>query len=61
METASHVKLEPGTKVRILNPVLVGTVTEVADKPSWFDEFWHTIQTKHGKFKHLGCCLEKMD
>jgi hypothetical protein len=60
METAAPAKFQPGTKVRILNPVIVGTVVEVAEKPAPSGEYWHTIETKYGVLKHLGPCLERL-
>jgi hypothetical protein len=60
MATAAPKKFEPGAQVRILNPVIVGTVKEVSDKPGLFGEYWHTIDTKYGPLKHLGRCLERL-
>jgi hypothetical protein len=60
MVNTSPKKFQLGAKVRILNPVIVGTVTEVADEPGLFGEYWHTIETKYGKLKHLGRCLEQL-
>lgn len=53
-------KFELGAKVLILNPVIVGTVTEVSGEPGSFGEYWHTIETKYAQLKHLGRCLEQL-
>lgn len=58
--TAPPAKLEPGTKVRILNPVIVGTVVAVAEEPAASGEYWHTVETKYGVMKQLSQCLERL-
>jgi hypothetical protein len=60
MPTATPRKFEVGAKVLILNPVIPGTVTEVAAQPGLYGEYWHTVETKFGKLKHMGRCLERL-
>jgi hypothetical protein len=44
--------------VRIINPGIDGTVTQVDDERTVLAQYWHTIQTKHGDRREPGSILE---
>jgi hypothetical protein len=47
-----------GANVIIVNPGLVGVVTQVDDEPTVLWEYWHTVKTKYGDDREPGCNLE---
>ena len=47
-----------GAKVRVKMPGVNGVVTQADDEPTVLAEYLHTIQTKDGERRELGCNLE---
>jgi hypothetical protein len=47
-----------GAHVMVVNPGMLGLVTQADDEPTIFWEYWHTIKTEHGKEGEPGSNLE---
>jgi hypothetical protein len=51
-------RLAVGAHVMVVNPGMLGVVTQADDEPTIFGEYWHTIKTEHGEEREPGSNLE---
>lgn len=47
-----------GANVMVVNPGVVGVVTQGDNEPTIMWEYWHTIKTEQGEMREPGCNLE---
>jgi len=45
-------------EVRVTNPGINATVTQVDEEPTVLGEYWHTVKTEHGERREPGCNIE---
>jgi hypothetical protein len=45
-------------QVRVTNPGINATVTQVDDEPTVLGEYWHTVKTEQGERREPGCNIE---
>ncbi len=58
MIKAERRRFAVNAEVRVTNPGINATVTQVDEEPTVLGEYWHTVKTGHGERREPGCNIE---